>query len=697
MSATTTAATLPNLSPQPTRAELRRGDTAASGALGRPATKALIGRHSKDRLVSVFLEERKLTSEEATQAGQRSWPPLSGLVTADPVGAKSILADHYEPYAEVQCLLLYRTALGAVMHKIVYTKTQRLTQLATGAGSVEGTQPGRQRYPFSFNFANENLPPSFCLDPNDTHDGLPIGLHWDIVAYLGRQVVVAGDSMAALSMDGSGVMTDQASCSIQRHSPVSLNFVVEHRHNPSALALPPLNASQTLRPALFSFNRSAQPETTLDASIETPLCSAETPLKVGVQLTKMLKSHKVLRVRLTAKQIITIRLSAQQQLQYKAKVAFLEDNPAPRYDPANNDQFFGIYSLNIGSGIPDRPKKGKIPARLLSLDWNKTPKTMTPLAATEFVASSPPAQSADDGSVVEVKYVLKVDVTLADSTGTFGSRERELNVSLPFLLTGDQKDETPATSSAYGSQQLRRDSSSSDTTPTAPDALLPLLAETLDDLELSIADVAVLRKEWRGLRSGSSNCVESSDHAREVLQILDTLEAQLKVFAESFAVRDGAVRWPKNPVPFNMMVLETELLARAAPNELAMSTAESTSAPLPPVPSSPLLRAPSAVDVVLACTDAFFAAGKNVVLGWIASRGSTHDDRESQEFRDRLAVLETAAGDLRRGLEAIVAGEDRERGGVVRDDDDMFKEKEGEKELQQQQEPDEQQQPRPAE
>lgn len=53
-------------------------------------TRALIGRHSRDRLVSVFLAERKLFSQDGGK-----WPDLAGLLTVDPVGAKQLLLQKY--------------------------------------------------------------------------------------------------------------------------------------------------------------------------------------------------------------------------------------------------------------------------------------------------------------------------------------------------------------------------------------------------------------------------------------------------------------------------------------------------------------------------------------------------------------------------------------------------------------------------
>ncbi|KAJ3159946.1 hypothetical protein HDU86_001210 [Geranomyces michiganensis] len=703
----------PSLSPQAPTTDVtappRRSTIAGNGDLQapqvRPSTRALIGRHSKDRLVSVFLEERRLLVT-ADKDGIIRWPTLSGLVTVDSAAATQLLAENYAPYAEIQCVILYRTALGAVLRKIVYSKAQRLT--SAEAAPSEGSTPGRLRYPFTFSFtADEFLPPSFCIDVTEVHDGLPIGLHWECSACVGRQVVVAGDGMAGLmSMDGAGVISDSdptsaggagassalssasALLSIQRRSTVNLNFVVEHRHTGARAAqlTPALTAAQTLRPSLFSFNRSAQPETAVEASIagSAPLCtnSGEVPLRVNVRLTKLSKSHKVLRVRLTAKQVVTVRLPSQQQLQYKGKVAALEDLPAPRYDPAHESGFEALYELVIGTGLPDRPpKKGKVPAQLLPLDWNQRAKDKS---AVEFVASTIPPPSVNTGGEqweIEVKYVLKVDVTLADLTRTFGSRERDLSVSLPFILTGDHKDEvTSGNPTPYGSQQVRRDSSTSSTsstTPLAPDALLPVLGETLDDLEVSLADISILRAQWRVLRQASSNCVGSADHASEVLRILDQLEAQLRVFGDSFASRDGSVRWPKNPVPFNMLVLETELMARAAPNALAEEEGDGD-APgrrriadgTDPSQAPPAPRA-GALDIVLACTDAFFAAGKAVVLAWIASRGSAHDEAEAESFARRIHGVEATAAELRRALGDVVAGKDRDRGGGAREKDGM--------------------------
>lgn len=325
------------------------------------------------------------------------------------------------------------------MEKVLYNQNQELTETEAHAddSTLEGTQPGRRRYPFKFDFGNQALPPSFCFDPKDLYEGVPIGLHWEVVGYLGQKVLQAGDGMASLSMDSAGNMTDVETYSVRKQSPVSLNFLVEHRHTATGLALPPMTATQTLRPSLFSFAKSSQPETIVTANLERPLCSSEDPLKVQIELNKLNKSQRVQRVRLTAKQIITIRLPTTQQLQYKATIAKFEDAPAPRYDPASNNQFTATYQVAMGKGILDKPKKGKSPAQLLPLDFMKEPEQPV---TREFVASTPLVKpSSNDAWGLEVKYILKVEVTLADSSGTFGTRERELDVSLPFVLTGVPK------------------------------------------------------------------------------------------------------------------------------------------------------------------------------------------------------------------------------------------------------------------
>ncbi|KAI9004776.1 hypothetical protein BC832DRAFT_540167 [Gaertneriomyces semiglobifer] len=579
----------------------RPGDRTGSGR----ATRALIGRHSKDRVVSVFVEQRHVVSEDAT-----GFPPLVGMVTVDPDAAKPMFADGF-------------AGLGTTLTKILYQKAQELTEAAAGADgasdpAAEGTQPGRLRCPFRFEF-EKDVPPTFNFDPSELQDGVPLGLHWEVIGFVGRQTRYEPDVLDDISMDDKGRPIDSTTYKMEKFSPASLNFQVENRHNFSHLSLPPMISTQTLRPSLFSFGRS-QVETTATASIERPLCSSDVPLKVHVEITKLSKSQRVRKIRLTAKQILTIALPTQQQIQFKANIAIAEDSPAPRYDPVENTHVTATYTLNPGEGLQLREKKpAKCPARVMPLDWYVS--STLPVGPTQFVASTPPPRNPDDFSGVEVKYILKVEVVIADSSGTFGSRERELELILPFLLTGVLEEEAPPT--AFPDQQRhqrRLSTSSGGTVATAPDALLPLLSETLDDLDQSIKDIAVLQTEWRTLRNESRNC------------ILDTLHSQIKVFDDSYDAPDGAVRWPRNPVPFNMLVLETELLARAAPDALVQEQEGSTGAATGGSSST-------VVDEVLVSTSEFFKAGRAVVFDWIASRGSDSSQKNSEEFGRQVALM----------------------------------------------------------
>ncbi|KAJ3185922.1 hypothetical protein HDU85_000834 [Gaertneriomyces sp. JEL0708] len=624
----------------------RPGDRTGSGR----ATRTLIGRHSKDRVVSVFVEQRHVVSEDAT-----GFPPLIGMVTVDPDAAKSMFADGFVPFAQIQCTLLYKAGLGTTLTKILYQEAQELTEVAAGADGIsdpaaEGTQPGRLRYPFRFEF-EKDVPPTFNFDPSELQDGIPLGLHWEVIGFVGKQTRYEPDVLDDISMDDKGRPIDSTTYTMKKLSPASLNFQVENRHNFSHLSLPPMISTQTLRPSLFSFGRS-QVETTATASIERPLCSSDVPLKVHVEITKLNKSQRVRKIRLTAKQILTIALPTQQQIQFKANIAIAEDSPAPRYDPVENTHVTATYTLKPGEGLQLREKKpAKCPARVMPLDWYVS--STLPVGPTQFVASTPPPRNPEDFSGVEVKYVLKVEVVIADSSGTFGSRERELEMILPFLLTGVPEEEAPPT--AFPDQQRlqrRLSTSSGGTVATAPDALLPLLSETLDDLDQSIKDIAVLQTEWRSLRNESRNCTRSSDHAHEILGILDTLHSQIKVFDDAYDAPDGAVRWPRNPVPFNMLVLETELLARAAPDELVQEQEGSTG-------TNTGRSSSTVVDEVLVSTSEFFKAGRAVVFDWIASRGSDSSQKNSEEFGRQVALMNETFDRLKKSLQAIARGADR--------------------------------------
>ncbi|KAI8819246.1 uncharacterized protein EV422DRAFT_507685 [Fimicolochytrium jonesii] len=603
--------------------------------------------------------------------------------------------------------MVYKTGLGSVVRRTLYTSTQPLSAAPADPPTSPTGEPQpqqRRQYPFTFHFGVEPLSPSLAFNPTDLHDGLPVGVHWEVVGYLGRRSTLAGehntlsapgannsnDGGGGWGMDMNGVVTDTSSASMQRRSRATLHFLVEHRLGGGLGAAGQQAArvaTQALKAPLLSFGRSRNPEVVLKATVGKPLCTMDDDLKVDVEVTHLQPSQKVHRVQLKGLQAVSMRLPSRDTLQFKATVALFEDNPAPRYDPAANSTFTGSYTMMMGAGVGNRPKKNDVPAEIPLLDWQRSAESMQVENKKGFVASTPPPVDDLSRANVEVTYSVKVTVTIADAAKAFGGNQREISAVIPFALTGVVEDEP--TVPTLTAQLTRRSSTSSTTVLANPDLLLPLLAETLDDLTQSLDDIAALQHDWPSLLT-SDSVTDPADHAQELLEMLALLKAQIGVFVEGFGASDGSVRWPRNPVPFNMMVLEAELLVRAGPGRAAggggpqvgegedlppsfeestgaraVSTDASLSRPpsqqppsQTPPPSHPQsltrpLPTPSTIPHLLATIEHFFKSAKSIVLAWIASRGSGGGGRHKAEFDEKARELEGRVEELKRVLERV--------------------------------------------
>ncbi|KAJ3035842.1 hypothetical protein HDV00_003377 [Rhizophlyctis rosea] len=584
--------------------------------------------------------------------------------------------------AEVSCVLSYRTSVGTVATKTLFSEKQKLKEETASAyrdPDFESSQAGRKRFSFVFEFDSRALPPSLCFDPSDFFEGRPVGVSWQVVGFMGQELRMAYEDVAM----ANAVANYEEPSLLRRQHPSALNFQVEYRHSLDWLASnprPPV-ATASVRPSLFSFGRSTA-DPTLTSVLEKTLIVPPEPVKISLELSALSSSHTVQKVKLTARQTIVYRLPSG-SLHFRALVGQTEETPAPRYDK-HNSSFTGSFSLRIAEGLVSsskgkvlKKKDGKLPAQIMPLDF-RNGEEGSEREGVKFVPSTPMIKSVEGTWGVDVRYSVQVGVVLVDSNGGLLSKNKELEVELPFVLT-NATDVEPTPPTLFDPIA----STSSQTVLLRPDALVPLLSETIDDLDASLSDISALKLDWRDLRDeiGTERmATRASDHAQVLLDILVGLNSQLKTFTDSYFVRDGSVPWPRNPVPFNMLLLETELLARAGPDEGwdflvpgdvgggvgggggegpgGGSSGTATDAPIADgtqLHEDPTSASDAAVDALLTRFETYLSTARAIVLAWVASRGGRRDEEDEREFGRKKVALERARDELMTCLEGIAS------------------------------------------
>ncbi|KAJ3008066.1 hypothetical protein HKX48_008797 [Thoreauomyces humboldtii] len=557
--------------------------TSLSQSTTTTTSRALIGRHSKDRVLSVFLDERTLAAYS-----DGSFPSLTGLVSVN-----ASLKDEHVPCVQLRALLTYKTALGVTVNRIIYSRILRLdhTEADSGASTaslstLSSTISQRTRYPFTFSFAaNEALAPSLALDAGS-------GLRWEVIGYLAPGLV---DHSPDVGIDGSGVICVERIN--ERRSPVALPLLVTSSYA-KADDTEPLTASKTVGSGMFA---SGNLGATIAGTALGAVSSSSPVLILSLSLTSLLASHAVGKVRVTAKQKVTVRdpsgrIVVAQKFRVGAK---WDDRPAPRYDTGSG-RFDIVCEVPLcgSASVPSKGlKNGKsgAPARVIPLTASSSTLTFKDeegMADNDsLLAPSMPEVSAPTGSwSASVTYMAKIVLMLLDSAGGFGSKEREITLSVPFDVIAS----TPASASTIVPSVSTL---SLLTVPTTADAILPLLSETLTDIDHSLSALSTLLDAVpppSASEAARVSVTTPADHARELLHILIHIDSHMRS-----AFLSASPSWPRNPVPFNVMVLETELMCRAV--------------------------GAVGLETVVQGVAAYVTACRRVAVGW-CERGKTWDD-----------------------------------------------------------------------
>ncbi|KAJ3144290.1 hypothetical protein HK101_002745, partial [Irineochytrium annulatum] len=132
----------------------------------------------------MFVPSRLLIHDTAVGP---QWPALDGFVflerdglalsggldEIDNVGDWDAALRRVCVFAELQCVLVYKTPLGTTFERTLFTDCKRLADAPGADATYDGKH--RRQLPFAFNFSNRALPPTFSLweDPS-TPATLPV-------------------------------------------------------------------------------------------------------------------------------------------------------------------------------------------------------------------------------------------------------------------------------------------------------------------------------------------------------------------------------------------------------------------------------------------------------------------------------------------------------------------------------------------
>lgn len=155
---------------------------------------------------------------------------------------------------------------------------------------------------------------------------------------------------------------------------------------------------------------------------------------------------------------------------------------------------------------------------------------------------------------VSINYTLRVSISLTDSVN---KSALELVSKLPLIVSSyeqncDSIDESQVNISGDFYQEL------------SPDAFLPKLNEVFADVQQSIYCLQDLRSSWDARNLAISEMVtEPRDHSAILYTILDSLTQQIAVFINLLQQPSiETIVWPNETIPFNMFILELELLCK---------------------------------------------------------------------------------------------------------------------------------------
>ena len=591
--------------------------------------------HSKDGNLSILLQERVINCTN----GQK-WDKLVGRVSTFSQEFKSILV-------QVECLFLYKSPLGIRQERVMFKRgvllkrrnceivengdvenrgdteitpeTNIETTAASGNSGNNGNAQGdtvvsdvgntpqiqsANTYEFQFDFGQKTLPPSFWFDPEDWGSLKPFGVCWNVVAYL---------SDARLQVVG------QYLDEVKTWSRASCPFQVSYIYTEELTALQPDWGTPILgqNSSFLLF----KPTTTFSVQILNPVYSLGN-ITVNVTLGNTTLNTVIQHVKVTLVQNLTISFPASRQHLSKQKsrktCVLFDRQPPPLYEHPSGREL--SFDLVIDGNLESRLGESNF-AKVFPLDWN-----LDQPSTSGVIVSSTCFSNLQNGPGVEVSYDLRFVVQVLDnSTG----KVTELNACAPIAIS------VPLQTDSY----------------IPHDNFIPIISGIIDDLNHTTTGLEHLSEEWKRFRSeGIRNdrmVTGSNDHALELIKILKSLLQTLSFFLKYVHDPDlskNVVRdYPGTNLPFNVYLLEMELLVRAMPNILPPLYTDSQSVHEPIVKS------------LLQKSSEFMISSQVIIMNWIQPVEGLEEALEG--FEGIVEEVEKILGDIVDGCDNDVGGE----------------------------------------
>ncbi|KAI8903182.1 hypothetical protein EDD86DRAFT_272436 [Gorgonomyces haynaldii] len=290
-------------------------------------------------------------------------------------------------------------------------------------------------------------------------------------------------------------------------------------------------------------------------------------------------------IKILLKQHILVQFLNTHQIHYKHEQLLSDDRPSPKYDQKQIVPLdFSLLASKMAS----------------TLDLGNRHE----LLLQDLVPSTTYCEPVHGVSTVTVEYHLMVIVTVQDHF-------KDLVCLIPIVISNPELNARP-------DNLLTRDQ------------FAPILSELYEDLKHSLPILDDLSSSWKSFRKEAFESdrmvTASSDHALILLEFMDSLEQQILVFIDLLQHPTPMIPWLRDSTPFNLFILELELLARASPSGL--NTIEPT----------------MVVEMLLISVKSFFEESFEIIKCWLESKTMSFDKWKSSCLQVRNLLDDIAQG-----------------------------------------------------
>lgn len=432
------------------------------------------------------------------------------------------------------------------------------------------------------------LAPSFWFDSADWHSlDEPNGISWILTAYIHYK-----DGECERNISASLPFKILYSCSIQ-----SL---------PQRYLLPSSGSNSTF--LLF------RPNVQLSLLLLTPLLTPHSNLHLRATLSNTdTSTQRIANVKVKMLQKITVG-SGRGLRDFKQSCLLFNQAPPPHYEHPRGTEL--CFDVEMQEEIENRLASSRF-ARVSKLE--PTPLYLAPIVPSTCFST---IDSNEIGAIVE--YYLKFTVTIIDDCN---GKIIELTASNPLAVSHTQEIEE---------------------TTLSHETFLTITSSLLEDMAQCSFGLGVLENEWELVRGESSRGEKmvtfSSDHAAVLLDMLPSFHRQLSYFIVHLLDPTSNIRekvhWPTDAIPFNVFLLEIELMIRAGPDHTS---------PTEHVGKDPV------VATILQTAHTYMTSARELVLSWARPL----DRLDAKALCERL---QTCEGRLVELLQVVADGFDTSLG-----------------------------------